>query len=121
MIGHIFLPQGPIQSPFSFIWQTAAGLNLFYILILGFLLTVSHKQALEYLVSYVDPTLQVINYEEASYGDNCDLIAKPPHHPLKNIYDTAIDIFSVAHFGGWFLKTLICRDVKLVLFASVSF
>ena len=32
-----------------------------------------------------------------------------------------MDWFAVAHFLGWFAKTLICRDVKLLMFMSVSF
>jgi hypothetical protein len=30
-------------------------------------------------------------------------------------------LFAVAHAAGWFFKTLVCRDLKLVLFSSVAF
>ena len=32
-----------------------------------------------------------------------------------------MDWFAIAHFLGWFVKTLICRDVKLLMFMSITF
>ena len=49
-----------------------------------------------------------------SYGQSCEI-------DRSTLYHSCFDLFALAHFLGWFFKTLICRDLKLIFFASVSF
>ena len=49
-----------------------------------------------------------------SYGDDCSV-------SYGTLLHSCFDLFALAHFLGWFFKTLICRDVKLLLFSSVLF
>ena len=37
LVGNFFLPKGPIQGHFSFLWQAVAGISLFYLIGLVFL------------------------------------------------------------------------------------
>lgn len=37
LVGNVFLPKGPIQGHFSFLWQAVAGISLFYLIGLVFL------------------------------------------------------------------------------------
>jgi hypothetical protein len=69
---------------------------------------------MEIVREYVDPALKFIDYEETSYGQDCSITK-------NSLYHSCLDLFALAHFLGWFFKTLICRDVKLIFFASVSF
>ena len=34
---------------------------------------------------------------------------------------SSLDVFALGHFLGWFSKTIIIRDYKLLMFASISF
>jgi hypothetical protein len=56
-----------------------------------------------------------------SYAQDCRLVQPELANPYASLYHACFDLFALAHFLGWFFKTLICRDLKLIMFASVSF
>ena len=59
---------------------------------------------------------------EKDYGDVCTIYV-PDHvsgDPFFNITDR-LDIFVVAHSLGWFVKTLVLRDVKTAWICSILF
>jgi hypothetical protein len=55
-----------------------------------------------------------VDYNEVSYGQDCSI-------NRSNLYHSFFDFFAVAHFLGWFFKALICRDIKLLMFTSITF
>lgn len=71
--------------------------------------------------TYFDRDLERHNYEEVSYGTDCRLYAGDQEDPLANFKHTFFDIFAFAHAAGWLAKTLVARDLKLILMASVTF
>ena len=59
---------------------------------------------------------------EKSYADDCRVYT--PENPFSNyfnIYNTIFDVHFVAHFGGWWFKMMIIRDVKIAWIISLSF
>lgn len=56
---------------------------------------------------------------ERSYGQSCDFFT--PGHPDGEFanFTSALDVFIVAHVLGLFAKTLIIRDMKLLLCISL--
>jgi len=71
--------------------------------------------------TYFDPNLGSHNYQEVSYGQDCRIYAPEKEDPWGNVSHAFFDLFAIAHAAGWFFKTLVCRDLKLVLFSSVAF
>lgn len=60
---------------------------------------------------------------ERNYADDCRLYT--PEQPEKfyfaPLYDNIYDVHFVAHFGGWWFKMMIMRDVKIAWLASITF
>ena len=59
---------------------------------------------------------------EKDYGDVCQVYVPdhPSGDPFHNVTDR-IDIFVLAHSLGWFVKTMILRDVRVAWICSVMF
>jgi hypothetical protein len=76
---------------------------------------------MELIVRHVDPSLKQMDYDEVSYAADCRMVNHESPTPYAAVYNAFFDIFALAHFAGWFSKTLVCRDLKLILFASASF
>lgn len=66
--------------------------------------------------TYFDRGLKNYKYDEISYGADCRIYAKEKEDPFGNVRFAFFDIFAFAHAAGWFIKTLVVRDVKIVLF-----
>ena len=69
---------------------------------------------MQLMSKYVDPSLTFVDYEEVSYGQDCSVTK-------SSLVHSCFDLFAFAHFLGWFFKTLICRDLKFLMFTSVTF
>ena len=117
--GCLYLPDSILRRPHPLFWRFMLSLSLVYLAAITFLLFQKKEQA-RYLLSYIDPELGV-PLPEKSYGENCELSTDTfPYINLKNIYDN-IDFYVFAHLFGWFVKTLIVRDVRICWFLSISF
>jgi hypothetical protein len=81
----------------------------------------NRTSGIDFIKTYVDPSLKLINYEELSYASDCRLVSPESPNPFINVFNACYDIFALAHFLGWFAKTIICRDLKLIMLASISF
>ena len=59
---------------------------------------------------------------EKDYGDVCAIYVPnhPSGDPFFNVTDR-VDIFVIAHSLGWFVKTLVLRDVKTAWICSILF
>jgi hypothetical protein len=76
--------------------------------------TQTRDDTMRQITAYIDPSLAFVNYEEVSYASDCSL-------SKETLLHSCFDLFALAHFLGWFVKTLICRDVKLIMFESILF
>ena len=56
-----------------------------------------------------------MNYEEVSYAEDCRMVNHDSPNPYSALYHACFDLFALAHFGGWFFKTLICSSKTLFL------
>jgi phosphatidylserine synthase 2 len=115
----LYLPDGMITRPTQLLWKAVTGFSMVYLMVLIVFVFLSKEQTQWLLRTFFDSSLGV-PLPEKSYAGDCRLYIPNSSQPFKNIQDT-LDIFVLAHVIGWFVKTLICRDLKLVLFQSVVF
>lgn len=100
-------------------WKGVTGFTFVYLIALIVFLFLDKQQTQQVLSVVFDRSLGV-PLPEKSYAGDCRLYIPNSAEPFKNI-QSSLDIFIWAHLVGWFVKTLICRDLKLVLFQSVFF
>lgn len=101
----LFLPR------YSYLFYLPSNLNIIQ----------NKNSTIEAIRTYFDPSLKDYNYEEISYGTDCRIYASDKEDPYANIRFAFFDMFAFAHAAGWFIKTLVVRDVKLIIFESVAF
>eukprot|EP00002_Diphylleia_rotans_P015188 TRINITY_DN2942_c0_g1_i1.p1 TRINITY_DN2942_c0_g1~~TRINITY_DN2942_c0_g1_i1.p1 ORF type:complete len:411 (-),score=70.08 TRINITY_DN2942_c0_g1_i1:690-1922(-) len=106
--------------PHPAVWRLVTGMAVLYMMALVFFLFQSVDDARQ-LLKHLYPSLGT-PLPERSYAENCDLYT--PHDEVslfRNIWDTLNDEFILAHFFGWWGKTLIIRDVWLCWIVSIQF
>eukprot|EP01126_Amoeba_proteus_P053784 TRINITY_DN6576_c0_g1_i20.p1 TRINITY_DN6576_c0_g1~~TRINITY_DN6576_c0_g1_i20.p1 ORF type:complete len:221 (+),score=17.37 TRINITY_DN6576_c0_g1_i20:178-840(+) len=114
------LPDGVFIRPDPAFWRVVEGLGVLYLLFLVFLLFQNDRDS-RHLFSYVDPALGK-PLPERSYAEDCRLYTPESNiSSMENLYKTWNDEFVPAHLIGWFMKTLIFRDVYLCWFLSIFF
>jgi len=108
-------PDGMFKRPHPLVWRVVTGLGVLYLLFLVFLLFQNVDSA-RMIMSFIDPKLGK-PLPERSYAEDCRIYTpeKPSSH-FANVRDAVRDEFFVAHFVGWFVKTLGMRDA---VFATV--
>lgn len=112
-------PNGPFRRPHPALWRLTFSLSILYQLALIFVLFQTADDARK-LLKHLDPKLGE-PLAERSYGGNCLIYdADKPDDPWHNVWDK-MDPFVPTHFFGWWLKTLILRDVWLCWVISVLF
>ncbi|XP_052271614.1 phosphatidylserine synthase 2-like isoform X3 [Dreissena polymorpha] len=112
-------PDGPFRRPHPAFWRLILCLSILYELSLVYLLFQSRDDA-RLLIRHLDPNLGK-PLPEKSYGGNCLIYdAENPNDPWHNFWDK-MDGFVPTHFFGWWLKTLIIRDVWFCWVISLMF
>ena len=109
---------GPIVRPHPVLWRFILVLSVIYELGLITLLFQTRDDARRWM-SYIDPTLGH-DLPEQDYGGNCLIYDSSSTDPWHNLKDKC-DIFVVAHFLGWWAKTLMLRDYWLTMVLSALF
>jgi len=118
-LGMTIMPDGPFLRPHPVIWRLIFAMSIVYELILIFLLFQSPNDARK-LLKNLDASLGE-PIPEKDYGGNCRLYDfERPDDPYHNLKDK-VDIFILAHAGGYWCKTLIFRDWWLTTVISVTF
>jgi len=113
-------PDGIFVRPDPVFWRLIKGIGVLYLLFLVFLLFQNAHDTRQLFV-YLDPSLG-IPLPERDYASDCRVWTPESNvSSMENIYNTFHDEFVPAHFIGWFLKTLMLRDVYLCTFLSVLF
>ena len=73
-----------------------------------------------HLMTYLDPKLGK-PIPEVDYAGSCTIYdPERPDNPFHNVYDK-FDVFVPVHFFGWWIKTLILRDLWLCNILSIMF
>ncbi|XP_052801197.1 phosphatidylserine synthase 2-like [Mya arenaria] len=112
-------PDGPFRRPHPAFWRLILCLSILYELAMVYLLFQSPADA-RALMKHIDPRLGV-PLPEKDYGGNCLIYdADKPEDPWHNFWDK-MDGFVATHFFGWWLKTLIIRDVWFCMVISLMF
>ena len=114
------LRDGVMRRPHPAFWRLVTGVGIVYLMALIFLLFQSRDDARQ-MFKFLYPQLGV-QLPERSYADACDVYT--PHHPesrFKNLKDTVLDEFILAHMVGYIGKALLFRDLKMCWILSLSF
>jgi len=111
---------GLFIRPHPIIWRIVMGAAVLYLMILVFLLFQTADDA-RWLLSKLDTRLGK-PLPERSYAEDCRVYTPDdPESSFRNIRDCFIDEFVLAHFVGWFGKSIMLRDYWLCWIFSVSF
>ncbi|KAE8707253.1 CDP-diacylglycerol--serine O-phosphatidyltransferase 1 [Hibiscus syriacus] len=80
-----------------------------------------HGMAVVYLVALTFLLFQV-KLPERSYGADCRIyIPENPSSRFKNVYETLLDEFVLAHIFGWWGKAILIRNQPLLWLLSIGF
>lgn len=116
VFGVVHLPDGIMIRPHPAIWRGVLALALLYLVVIVFFLF-QDLPTVRTILGYYDPVLN-IPLPERSYADDCRL--STPEDPHK-FWNTVADEFLIAHLGGYFAKTLVLRDWRMVTAVSIGF
>jgi phosphatidylserine synthase 2 len=111
---------GIILRPHPAVWRVVQGVGLVYLLALTFLCFQSRDDARQ-LFTYLYPDLGK-PLPERSYADSCDIYTpNDPESNFRNLRDTILDEFILAHVIGYIGKAILFRDMKLCWTLSLFF
>ena len=114
------MPDSLFTRPHVIVWRIVLGVGVLYALLIVFLLFQDLDDVRQWL-TYLDSTLG-IRLIMKDYASDCRLITPDhPHSYFANFKETLFEGFAAAHLLGWWVKTLIFRDVYLVFITSVLF
>ncbi|RXG51919.1 Phosphatidylserine synthase 2, partial [Armadillidium vulgare] len=121
LLGVTVIPDGPFKRPHPAVWRFTFILSIVYELTLIFFLYQS-ASGTKKLLKHLDPSLGV-PLEEKDYGGNCLIYdGDVSDNPYHNVWvKDKMDLFVPLHFFGWWLKTLLLRDMWLCWVISVMF
>ena len=111
---------GLFRRPHPVFWRLVMGMAVLYLCLLVFFLFQSADYA-RHMLTYIDPELGV-PLPERSYGDDCRLYTpENPESSFYNFQQTVFDEFILAHFLGWWLKSMMFRDAWFCWVTSILF
>eukprot|EP00899_Mesostigma_viride_P018200 jgi/Mesvir1/26381/Mv16845-RA.1 len=120
LMSTVFAPDSMLIRPHPIIWKLVFGVGSLYILVLVYTLEQTPAGA-RGLLKHLDPSLGV-ELPERKYGTDCRLYTPDdPESRFRNLKDTLLDEFVVAHLLGWMCKALVFRDMKVLMALSVLF
>jgi len=113
-------PDGMFRKPHPLVWRVVTGVGVLYLLFLVFMLFQNLDNARK-LMAFIDPNLGK-PLPERSYAVDCRIYTpENPNSHFANVVDAVKDEFFIAHFVGWFIKTLGMRDVVFAVVISGFF
>lgn len=110
-----------LVRPHPVFWRLVKGLVFAYFLVLIWLIFQDVNNVRQWL-KFLSPELGV-ELPEKDYGASCAIYT--PGHPsgsnFFHVKEALFDAFLISHLLGWFCKTLLMRDWRLVFFCSLVF
>lgn len=118
-IGLLVLPTPDYSSPLKYAYKLILSFGFVYSLNVIFVAFMDKNTAHQFLV-FLDPTLAT-PLEERDYATDCRVYTpENPDSKFANIA-SAMDIFIVAHFIGWFFRAIMFRNNLMVWTLSIMF
>ncbi|PWU90206.1 putative phosphatidylserine synthase [Trypanosoma cruzi] len=116
VFGVIHLPDSLLVRPHPFVWRAVLASGVLYVALLSFLLF-QNLETVRAIMGLYDPAL-LEALPERQYAEDCRIsTSSDPYLFIR----TACDIFILAHFIGYFVKTLILRDWRFATCVSITF
>ena len=116
VFGAVHLPDGIVLRPHPAVWRAVLAIALVYLLFLVFMLF-QDLETVRSIFGYYDAGLLLPPAEE-SYATDCRMSTEEEPHKFWN---TVADVFLIAHLGGYWAKTLVLRDWRVVTAVSIGF
>jgi phosphatidylserine synthase 2 len=116
VFGAIHLPDGLMVRPHPAVWRAVLATAIIYLVWTIFLLF-QDLSTVKMIAALYDPRLKE-PLPEQSYAEDCRL--GTPEDPWKFVH-TITDVFLLAHAAGYWAKTLVLRDWRLVTAVSIGF
>lgn len=98
--------------PHPAVWRAATGIGLMYFMFVVFLLF-QNMPTIQSVLQALDPELPGHALPERSYANDCSF--------TWEAFIALFDRFVVAHFVGWWAKTLMLRDPVICWILSLAF
>eukprot|EP00897_Mesotaenium_endlicherianum_P005730 jgi/Mesen1/5185/ME000257S04461 len=121
-LGYCLMQAPPtlLIRPHPIFWRLIHGLAVLYLVFLTFILFQTRDDARQFM-KHLHPDLG-IELPERSYGADCRIYTpENPTNKFKNVYDTVLDEFVIAHVLGWYAKAILYRNQLLLWILSVGF
>ncbi|KAG5509457.1 hypothetical protein JKF63_06767 [Porcisia hertigi] len=112
----VHLPDSLIVRPHPVVWRAVLALGVLYLVFLTFMIF-QDMETVRSIMGYYDESL-LRPLPERSYAADCRITTKEDPWLLFN---TAMDIFVLAHSLGYIVKTLVLRDWRMVMAVSLGF
>eukprot|EP00696_Hemimastix_kukwesjijk_P020295 gnl/Hemi2/9864_TR3437_c0_g1_i1.p1 gnl/Hemi2/9864_TR3437_c0_g1~~gnl/Hemi2/9864_TR3437_c0_g1_i1.p1 ORF type:complete len:442 (+),score=111.01 gnl/Hemi2/9864_TR3437_c0_g1_i1:190-1515(+) len=110
----------PFSRPHPILWRLVIGVVVLYLMLLVFVVY-QNVQDVRYFFTFLDPTLNR-PLPEKDYAGHCEFFTpNDPHSYFANIQAVIFDRFILAHFFGWWVKSLVIRDPAACWFLSILF
>nr|CCC91488.1 putative phosphatidylserine synthase [Trypanosoma congolense IL3000] len=114
--GSNYLPDSQLVRPHPVFWRLVLASAVLYLVALSFLLPQNLESLRKMFLAY-DPSLTRLP-EERGYAEDCRISTS---EDMFYFMRTTFDVFIFAHISGYFVKTIIVRDWRLVTCMSISF
>ncbi|THD20691.1 Phosphatidyl serine synthase [Fasciola hepatica] len=111
----MIMPNGPFIRPHPAIWRMVFGASLFYFLCLVVTVFLRLDEARQIIIWFY-PELKSMRHSDIldkEYAVNCSEVT------LARIY-SHMDIFALAHFFGWVVKTVLLRHRMIAWTLSIN-
>ena len=109
-------PDGIMVRPHPVLWRVVGGIALMYLLLVVFLFF-QDLPTIRRILAFYDPELRY-QLPERSYAEDCRMSTETDPHKW---WSTIMDEFILAHAMGYWAKTLVLRDWRIVTAVSVGF
>jgi phosphatidylserine synthase 2 len=116
VFGIIHLPDGIMTRPHPALWRGVLAVGTMYLVFIIFMSFQDHATAMK-IAGFYDASL-LLPRPDVNYAEDCRM--STPEEPYK-FFDTVFDEFILAHAMGYWAKTLVLRDWRVVTAVSVGF
>jgi phosphatidylserine synthase 2 len=116
VFGAVHFPDSLIIRPHPAVWRAVLAAALLYLVSVVFFLF-QDLDTVRAIFTFYDASLAQ-PLPERSYATDCRMSTEEEPHKF---YHTVADVFLVAHLGGYWMKTLVLRDWRIVTAVSLGF
>ncbi|KAG5441338.1 Phosphatidylserine synthase 2 [Clonorchis sinensis] len=111
----MIMPNGPFTRPHPAVWRVVFGASLFYFFALVLTVFLRLEEARQIII-WLYPELKHMKHchiLDKEYAVNCSQVT------FERVY-SHMDIFALAHFAGWVVKTILLRHRMIAWTLSIN-